>query len=508
MRGDKHFNVDLNKDPNFVNGEVTILSPKKPNSKSKKIIKNQKIAKENRCGKKVYIESYGCQMNFSDSEIVASILSKQGFKNTDKISSADLVLINTCSIRDKAEKTVRNRLHHFNSFKEKNRSLKIGIMGCMAERLKEKLLEEEKIVDLVVGPDAYKDFPKLLEEIEKNREAINVILSKEETYGDINPVRINSNGVGAFVSIMRGCDNMCTFCVVPYTRGRERSRDPKSILKEINQLSKEGYKEVTLLGQNVDSYLWFGGGPKKDFKKASLLQRKTAVNFSKLLSLVATEQPKMRVRFSTSNPQDMSIDVIKTMSKYENICNHIHLPVQSGSNSVLEKMNRKHTREEYVELIDKIKEIIPNCGISHDMIAGFPGEKEKDHKETLSLMEYVKYDFGFMFSYSERPGTLAARKMSDDVPETIKKRRLQEIISLQQLHSKYRSDLMVGKKVCVLIEKSSKRSDKFWSGRTSQNNVVIFPKENYTVGDFVDVRIKEASSATLKGNPIAISSDI
>ncbi|MBJ25563.1 MAG: tRNA (N6-isopentenyl adenosine(37)-C2)-methylthiotransferase MiaB [Flavobacteriaceae bacterium] len=508
MRGDKHFNVDLDKDPNFVNGEVTILSPKKQNSKSKKIIKNQKIAKENRYEKKVYIESYGCQMNFSDSEIVASILSEQGFINTDEISSADLVLINTCSIRDKAEKTVRNRLHHFNSFKEKNKNLKIGVMGCMAERLKEKLLEEEKIVDLVVGPDAYKDFPKLLEEIEKDREAINVILSKEETYGDINPVRINSNGVGAFVSIMRGCDNMCTFCVVPYTRGRERSRDPKSILKEINQLSKESYKEVTLLGQNVDSYLWFGGGPKKDFKKASLLQKKTAVNFSKLLSLVAGEYPKMRIRFSTSNPQDMSIDVIKTMSKYENICNHIHLPVQSGSNSILEKMNRKHTREEYIELIDKIKKIIPNCGISHDMIAGFPDENEKDHKDTLSLMEYIKYDFGFMFSYSERPGTPAAKKMKDNIPEEIKKRRLQEIIDLQQLHSKYRLNLMIGKKVCVLIEKSSKRSDEFWSGRTSQNNVVVFPKENYSVGDFVDVVIKEATSATLKGNAVAISSNI
>ena len=447
-------------------------------------------------------------MNFSDSEIVASILLEQGFINTDKISSADLILINTCSIRDKAEKTVRNRLHHFNSFKEKNKNLKIGVMGCMAERLKEKLLEEEKIVDLVVGPDAYKDFPKLLEEIEKDREAINVILSKEETYGDINPVRINSNGVGAFVSIMRGCDNMCTFCVVPYTRGRERSRDPKSILKEINQLSKESYKEVTLLGQNVDSYLWFGGGPKKDFKKASLLQKKTAVNFSKLLSLVASEHPKMRIRFSTSNPQDMSIDVIKTMSKYENICNHIHLPVQSGSNSILKKMNRKHTREEYIELIDKIKEIIPNCGISHDMIAGFPDENEKDHKDTLSLMEYIKYDFGFMFSYSERPGTPAAKKMKDNIPEEIKKRRLQEIIDLQQLHSKYRLNLMIGKKVCVLIEKSSKRSDKFWSGRTSQNNVVVFPKENYSVGDFVDVVIKEATSATLKGNAVAVSSNI
>ncbi len=494
MKSDKFTDTTLEKDPNFVNGTATVFSPKKKN--------------KNNQTKRVYIESYGCQMNFSDSEIVASILSEQGFINTDKISLADLVLINTCSIRDKAEKTVRNRLHHFNSFKEKNKNLKIGVMGCMAERLKEKLLEEEKIVDLVVGPDAYKDFPKLLEEIEKDREAINVILSKEETYGDINPVRINSNGVGAFVSIMRGCDNMCTFCVVPYTRGRERSRDPKSILKEINQLSKESYKEVTLLGQNVDSYLWFGGGPKKDFKKASLLQKKTAVDFSKLLSLVASEHPKMRIRFSTSNPQDMSIDVIKTMSKYENICNHIHLPVQSGSNSVLEKMNRKHTREEYIELIDKIKKIIPDCGISHDMIAGFPDENEKDHKDTLSLMEYVKYDFGFMFSYSERPGTPAAKKMKDNVAEETKKRRLQEIIDLQQLHSKYRLNLMIGKKVCVLIEKSSKRSDEFWSGRTSQNNVVVFPKENYNVGDFVDVEIKEATSATLKGNAIEISSNI
>ena len=463
---------------------------------------------ETQTGKKLYIESYGCQMNFSDSEIVASVLGNEGYTTTTNLEDADLVFLNTCSIRDKAEETIRKRLKTIKHDPKKKKDVKVGVLGCMAERLKGKLLEEEKLVDLVAGPDAYRKLPELVDDIEGGQKAVNVLLSREETYDDIEPVRINSNGVGAFVSIMRGCDNMCTFCVVPYTRGRERSRDPKSILKEINQLSKESYKEVTLLGQNVDSYLWFGGGPKKDFKKASLLQKKTAVNFSKLLGLVAGEHPKMRIRFSTSNPQDMSIDVIKTMSKYENICNHIHLPVQSGSNSILEKMNRKHTREEYIELIDKIKEIIPNCGISHDMIAGFPDENEKDHKDTLSLMEYVKYDFGFMFSYSERPGTPAAKKMKDNIPEEIKKRRLQEIIDLQQLHSKYRLNLMIGKKVCVLIEKSSKRSDKFWSGRTSQNNVVVFPKENYSVGDFVDVVIKEATSATLKGNAVAISSNI
>ncbi|MEC8397307.1 MAG: tRNA (N6-isopentenyl adenosine(37)-C2)-methylthiotransferase MiaB [Bacteroidota bacterium] len=458
--------------------------------------------------KQFYIESYGCQMNFSDSEIVASILDQEGYRITKKIEDANLVLLNTCSIREKAEQTVRKRLELFNGLKRKNKDLKIGVLGCMAERLKHKFLEEEKMVDIVVGPDAYKDLPNLLREAEAEREAINVVLSKEETYGDIAPVRLATNGVSAFVTITRGCDNMCTFCVVPFTRGRERCRDPKSILEEISQLVNNGYKEVTLLGQNVDSYLWYGGGLKKDFSKASPLQQKTAVNFAMLLNLVANAQPKMRIRFSTSNPQDMSLEVIHTMAKYDNICNHIHLPVQSGSNSILKKMNRQHSREQYIELIKNIRKIIPHCGISHDMIAGFPTETEKDHKDTLTLMDYVKYDFGFMFAYSERPGTLAAKKIEDDIPESTKKRRLQEIIDLQRIHSECRTKKLIGKTVCVLIEKSSKRSSEFWSGRTSQNTVAVFPKENYRVGDFVDVKIKGVTSATLIGNAIGISSSI
>ncbi|MBT4825457.1 MAG: tRNA (N6-isopentenyl adenosine(37)-C2)-methylthiotransferase MiaB [Flavobacteriaceae bacterium] len=458
--------------------------------------------------KQFYIESYGCQMNFSDSEIVASILSQEGYKLTEKLENANLVLVNTCSIREKAEQTVRKRLELFNGLKRKNKDLKIGVLGCMAERLKHKFLEEEKMVDIVVGPDAYKDLPNLLKEAEAEREAVNVILSKEETYGDIAPVRLATNGVSAFVTITRGCDNMCTFCVVPFTRGRERSRDPKSILEEITQLSQNGYKEITLLGQNVDSYLWYGGGLKKNFSKASPLQQKTAVNFSNLLELVAKAQPHIRIRFSTSNPQDMSIDVIHTMAKYDNICNYIHLPVQSGSNAILNKMNRQHSREEYFELIDNIRKSIPDCGISHDMIAGFPSETEQDHQDTLSLMEYVKYDFGFMFAYSERPGTLAAKKIEDDIPESTKKRRLQEIIDLQRVHSEYRTQQFIGKTVCVLIEKSSKRSNEFWSGRTSQNTVAVFPKEKYKVGDFVDVKIEEVTSATLIGNALGLSSSI
>ena len=359
-----------------------------------------------------------------------------------------------------------------------------------------------------VGPDAYKDIPNLLKEVEAQREAVNVNLSKEETYGDIAPVRFASNGVSALVTITRGCDNMCTFCVVPFTRGRERSRDPKSILKEVDELAENGYKEITLLGQNVDSYLWYGGGLKKDFSKASPLQKKTAVNFSKLLELVATAQPKMRIRFSTSNPQDMSLDVVHTMAKNDNICNSIHLPVQSGSNHILKKMNRQHTREEYLELIYNIKKYIPDCAISHDMISGFPSETEQDHQDTLTLMEYVKYDFGFMFAYSERPGTMAAKKIKDDIPEPIKKRRLQEVIDLQRIHSEYKNQQFLGKTVCVLIEKSSKKSNEFWSGRTGQNIVAVFPKENYKLGDFVDVKIEEVTSATLIGIAINISSSV
>jgi len=456
-------------------------------------------------GRKLYIESYGCQMNFSDSEIVASILAQEGFNTTEQLEEADLVLVNTCSIRDKAEQTIRKRLEKFNAVKRKRPGMKVGVLGCMAERLKSKFLEEEKIVDMVVGPDAYKDLPNLVQEIDGGRSAVNVILSKDETYGDVAPVRLNSNGVTAFVSITRGCDNMCTFCVVPFTRGRERSRDPRSILEEVNDLWERGFKEITLLGQNVDSYLWYGGGLKKDFDKASDMQRATSVDFSGLLEKVALAQPRMRIRFSTSNPQDMTLEVIRTMAKYENICNYVHLPVQSGSNRILKAMNRLHSREEYFALIDNIRKINPDCAISQDMISGFPSETEADHRDTLSLMEYVKYDFGFMFAYSERPGTLAERKMEDDVPEEVKKRRLQEIIELQLQHSHYRTRQHLGKVEEVLIEGSSKKSDAHWMGRNSQNTVVVFPKEHYRIGDFVMVKILDCTSATLLGEAVEYS---
>ena len=452
--------------------------------------------------KKFYIESYGCQMNFADSEVVASIISKEGYDSTRNLNDADLILLNTCSIREKAETTVRKRLESFNKLKRSNKHLKVGVLGCMAERLKSKFLDEEKIVDLVVGPDAYKDIPNLLGEINEGRNAVNVILSKEETYGDISPVRLSSNGVTAFVSITRGCDNMCTFCVVPFTRGRERSRDPKSILEEIQNLKDSNYKEITLLGQNVDSYLWYGGGLKKDFKKASSLQKKTSIDFAKLLKLVGEAFPEIRIRFSTSNPQDMNLDVIKTMASYSNICNYIHLPVQSGSDSVLKEMNRQHTRKEYLDLIKQIKSLIPDCGISHDMITGFPNETDQDHNQTLSLMREVKYDFGYMFKYSERPGTFAAKKFEDNVDEEVKKVRLQEIIDLQQSHSKFRTKQYVGKTVEVLIEKESKKSSSHWAGRNEQNTVVVFPKKSHKIGDFVNVKINDCTSATLIGESI------
>ncbi|NGX83398.1 tRNA (N6-isopentenyl adenosine(37)-C2)-methylthiotransferase MiaB [Aequorivita sp. KMM 9714] len=469
-------------------GNTLILEAKKENSK------------------KLYLESYGCAMNFSDSEIVASILADQGYNTTNLMEEADLVLVNTCSIRDKAEQTIRKRLEKYNAVKRSsNPKMKVGVLGCMAERLKEKLLEEEKIVDLVVGPDAYKDIPNLLQEVEEGREAVNVILSKEETYGDISPVRLGGNGITAFVSITRGCDNMCTFCVVPFTRGRERSRDPHSILNEINDLAEKGYKEITLLGQNVDSYLWYGGGLKKDFKNASEMQKATATDFAQLLDLVATAQPKMRIRFSTSNPQDMGEDVLHVVAKHNNICNHIHLPVQSGSTRILKEMNRQHTREEYMKLIDKIWEIIPDCIISQDMIIGFPTETEEDYQDTLSLMEYVKYGFGYMYKYSERPGTLAARKLEDDVPEEIKSRRLTEVVNLQQKHSAFRTESFLGKTVTVLIEKESKKNVDEWSGRTEHNNVAVFPKENYKPGDFVKVKVTDCTTATLIGEAIGLA---
>lgn len=456
-------------------------------------------------GRKLYLESYGCAMNFSDSEIVASILAEEGFNTTQNLEEADLVLVNTCSIRDKAEQTVRKRLEKYNAVKKINPKMKVGVLGCMAERLKDKFLEEEKIVDMVVGPDAYKDLPNLLKEVEAGRDAVNVILSKDETYGDISPVRLGTNGVTAFVSITRGCDNMCTFCVVPFTRGRERSRDPQSILAEVNDLAQKGYKEITLLGQNVDSYLWYGGGLKKDFKNASEIQKATATNFAQLLEMTAQAQPKMRIRFSTSNPQDMTLDVLYTMAKYNNICNAIHLPVQSGSDRILKEMNRQHSREEYFKLIEAVREIIPDCGISQDMISGFPTETEADHQDTLSLMEQVKYDFGYMYLYSERPGTTAARKLADDVPPEVKQVRLQEIVALQREHSAYRTKQFVGSTVEVLIEKPSKKSDAQWSGRTQQSTVAVFPKEGYKVGDFVNVRITDCTSGTLIGTAVGYS---
>lgn len=456
--------------------------------------------------KKLFIESYGCAMNFSDSEIVASILTEQGYNTTQNLEEADLVLVNTCSIRDKAEMTVRKRLEKYNAVKRSiNPGMKVGVLGCMAERLKSQFLEEEKIVDMVVGPDAYKDLPNLLKEVEEGRDAINVILSKEETYGDISPVRLNSNGINAFVSITRGCDNMCTFCVVPFTRGRERSREPESILEEIQDLWNRGFKEICLLGQNVDSYLWYGGGLKKDFDKASEIQKATAVDFAQLLEMCAKQFPKMRFRFSTSNPQDMHEEVLHTIAKYDNICNYIHLPVQSGSTRILQEMNRQHTREEYMALVDKIKKIIPGCSISQDMITGFPTETEADHQDTLSLMQYVEYDFGYMFAYSERPGTLAARKMEDDVPEAVKMRRLQEVVDLQQELSAKRTARFLHQVVEVLIEKESKKSDAHWSGRNSENVVTVFPKENYKPGDFVLVKVTDCTTATLIGEAIGYS---
>ena len=456
--------------------------------------------------RKLFIESYGCQMNFSDSEIVASILAQDGFNTTQKLEEADLVLVNTCSIRDKAEQTVRKRLQKYNAVKrDHNPNMKVGVLGCMAERLKEKFLEEEKIVDLVVGPDAYKDLPNLIADVDDGRNAVNVLLSKEETYGDISPVRLQSNGVTAFVSITRGCDNMCTFCVVPFTRGRERSRDPQSILKEITDLITKGFKEITLLGQNVDSYLWYGGGLKKEFKNATEMQKATAVDFSNLLDMVATANPKLRIRFSTSNPQDMSLDVIHTMAKHKNICKHLHLPVQSGSNRILKEMNRQHTREEYMELVDNVYKIIPEIALSQDMIIGFPTETEEDHQDTIDLIKYAKYDYGFMFSYSERPGTLAARKLEDDVPMEVKKRRLQEVIDTQRAIGHEQLKKHLGKTEEVLIETTSKKSDKHWAGRNTQSNMIIFPKEHYKIGDFVNVKINDCTTATFLGEAVGYS---
>ena len=461
-----------------------------------------KTTEEDSQGKKrkLYIESYGCQMNFSDSEIVTSILKKEGYGTTSSAEHADVILINTCSIREKAEQTVRNRLNFFNSIKKKNREVTVGVLGCMAERLKAKLLEEEKIVDLVLGPDAYRDLPKLVKKAEEGEKGINTFLSREETYADIAPVRLNSNGVTAFISIMRGCDNMCSFCVVPFTRGRERSRDPQSIVQEAKNLFDQGYREVTLLGQNVDSYKW----SEEENNKARLERKNNIeiVNFAALLELVALVDPKLRVRFSTSHPKDITDEVLYTMKKYDNICNYIHLPAQSGNSRILELMNRTYDREWYINRVDAIRDIIGDeCGISSDMITGFCTETEEEHRDTISLMEYVKYDFSYMFFYSERPGTLAAKKYEDDIPLTIKKRRLQEIINKQSILSLARNKKDIGKTFEVLIEGTSKKSAEKMQGRNSANKVIVF-EGSYPKGTYVNVRVHDCTAATLFGEVI------
>ena len=436
-----------------------------------------------------YIESYGCAMNFADSEVVASILEENGYGSTRDVEAADLILVNTCSVREKAEQTVRKRLTEFKKLKHAKPGLLVGILGCMAERLKSKLLEEERLVDIVVGPDAYRTLPDLIKEAGTGQKAVNVILSREETYGDIAPVRLGGNGICGFVSIMRGCNNMCSFCVVPFTRGRERSRDAYSIVAEARDLFEMGYREVTLLGQNVDSYYW--NNPETN----------ESVTFAALLEAVAAIHPTLRVRFSTSHPKDITDEVLLTMAKYHNICNYIHLPVQSGSSRMLQLMNRTYTREWYLAKVARIREIIPDCGISSDIIAGFCTETEEDHQETLSLMEIAQYDLSYMYFYSERPGTLAAKRYEDDIPEEVKKRRLQEIVDKQWILSNESNKRDVGKTFEVLIEGDSKKSDQDWMGRNSQGKVVVFPKEqnNLQKGDYAMVTVTHFTKGTLIG---------
>jgi tRNA-2-methylthio-N6-dimethylallyladenosine synthase len=478
--------------------------------------------------KRFYIESYGCQMNFADSEIVASILNKEGFGATRNVEEADLIFINTCSIREKAEQTVRKRLTEFRKLKVEKKGMLVGVLGCMAERLKAKFLEEEKLVDIVVGPDAYRSLPGLVEEAEGGQKAVNVLLSREETYADISPVRLNSNGVSAFVSIMRGCNNMCSFCVVPFTRGRERSRDADSIVKECKELFEQGYREVTLLGQNVDSYYYAPPPPKGGLGESSKIENSFklsesknppleglgeaflggegavgagVVTFALLLERVAMISPLLRVRFSTSHPKDITDEVLHTMARHENICRYIHLPVQSGSTRILQLMNRTYTREWYMAKVNRIREIMPDCGLSSDIIAGFCTEEQKDHQDTLDIMEYSRYDFSYMFFYSERPGTLAQKRYKDDIPEEIKKKRLQEIVEIQNRLSLQSNKKDVGKTFKVLIEGDSRRSEKNWTGRNSQNKVIVFPKENYELkkGDYVTVKVTDCTQATLLG---------
>ena len=476
-------------------GEALILEP---------------VVKSN--GRKLYIESYGCAMNFSDSEIVASILAEKGFETTSDFNNADVIFINTCSIRENAEVRVRNRLKEFAGAKFRNPGMVVGVLGCMAERLKAKFLEEEKLVDVVVGPDAYRDLPNLIEQVDGGQRAVNVLLSREETYADISPVRLNSNGINAFVSIMRGCDNMCSFCVVPFTRGRERSRDAHSIVAECKDLFEKGYREVTLLGQNVDSYKWSPTQPSPEGRalasEANLkvsptggdLEGAKTVNFASLLEMVALVSPDLRVRFSTSHPKDITDEVLYTIAKYENICNYIHLPVQSGNSRVLDIMNRTYDREWYINRIDAIRRIIPECAISTDVITGFCTETDEEHADTVSMMDYVKYDFAYMFKYSERPGTLAAKRYKDDIPEDVKQSRLAQIVAKQQEYSFYRMQARIGRVEKVLIEGFSKKSNNDYCGRSDQNAMVIFPvNEKYKPGEYVHVVVERTTSATLIG---------
>jgi len=449
--------------------------------------------------KKLYLESYGCQMNFSDSEIVASIMQENGYYTTNNLYESDVIMLNTCAIREKAEQTVRKRLTEFRKLKKSKPSLIVGVLGCMAERLKEKLLEEEKLVDIVVGPDAYRSLPSLVEEVQGGQKAMNVLLSLEETYADISPVRLGGNGINAFISIMRGCDNMCSFCVVPFTRGRERSRNPETILNEAKELLAEGYKEITLLGQNVDSYLWYGGGAKKEFKNLTEDEKNTAVDFAKLLDMVAQISSDLRIRYSTSNPRDMTDDVLKIMAKHDNICKNIHLPVQSGNTAVLDRMNRGYNREEYLDRIAAIRKYMPDCTISTDIICGFCGETEEEHEDTKSLMLAVGFDYAYMYNYSERPKTMAERKYKDDVPEEVKTKRLAEVIAIQRQLSYESNKKDVGKTFMVLVEGTSKKNEEELYGRNSQYKAIIFPKENYKRGDYVMVKIHDCNSATLLG---------
>ena len=450
--------------------------------------------------KKFFVETYGCQMNVSDSEIVTSLLQKEGYISASSAEEADVVLINTCAIRENAEDRVRTRIRDFKSAKKHNPGMIIGVLGCMAERLKTKLLEEESLVDLVVGPDAYRSLPDLINNFEEGDKAVNVLLSKEETYADINPVRLSGNGITAFISIMRGCDNMCSFCVVPFTRGRERSRDPETIVNEAKLLFEQGYREVTLLGQNVDSYKWFGGGPKKDFEKVMEENKNLEiVNFASLLEKVALVNPLLRIRFSTSNPQDMTDEVLHVIAKHPNICKYVHLPMQSGSSRILALMNRGYDREKYLNRIRAIRTIIPGCGISTDVIAGFCSETEDEHKETISLMEQVRFDYAYMFAYSERPATPAAKNYKDDIPEEVKSKRMQEILALQRKHSMEGNKADIGKVFEVLVEAHSKRSKEQVFGRNTQNKAIIFTSEKHKPGDYVHVRVTSCTSGTLIG---------